>query len=54
MVAYLASPAGDYVSGAVFTVDGGRDNWTGQWPPAAAADADGNPLAEARSRTNDR
>ena len=48
LIAYLASPAGDFVSGAVFSVDGGRDNWVGPWPPAAAADAQGAPLAEAR------
>ena len=33
-VAYLASPAGDFFSGAVLTMDGGRDNWFGAWPPA--------------------
>lgn len=48
LVAYLASPAGDFVSGAVLTVDGARDNWIGRWPPAASADAEGRPLAEAR------
>ena len=48
LIAYLASPAGDFVSGAVFSVDGGRDNWLGPWPPALAADAEGAPLAEAR------
>lgn len=48
LVAYLASPAGDFVSGAVLTVDGARDNWNGAWPPTASADADGHPLAEAR------
>ena len=48
LVAYLASPAGDFVSGAVLTVDGARDNWFGAWPPAAASDADGKPLAEQR------
>jgi citronellol/citronellal dehydrogenase len=47
-VAYLASPAGDFVSGAVVTIDGARDNWYGQWPPVAAADETGRPLAEAR------
>ncbi len=31
-VAYLASPAGDYVSGTVLTIDGARDNWLGAWP----------------------
>jgi citronellol/citronellal dehydrogenase len=48
LVAYLASPAGDFISGAVLTVDGARDNWFGGWPPPAAADAGGRPLAERR------
>jgi citronellol/citronellal dehydrogenase len=34
LVSYLASRAGDYMSGAVLTLDGGRDNWLGSWPPA--------------------
>lgn len=33
LVAYLASPAGDFFSGCVITVDGARDNWFGIWPP---------------------
>ena len=33
LVAYLASPAGDFFSGCVVTVDGARDNWFGSWPP---------------------
>jgi NAD(P)-dependent dehydrogenase (short-subunit alcohol dehydrogenase family) len=48
LVAYLASPAGDFISGAALTVDGARDNWLGAWPLAPAADADGRPLAELR------
>jgi citronellol/citronellal dehydrogenase len=48
MVAYLASSAGDFVSGAVLTLDGARDNWFGAWPPAGAADDTGEPLAEQR------
>jgi citronellol/citronellal dehydrogenase len=48
MIAHLASPAGDFISGAVVTIDGGRDNWLGAWPPATAADEEGRPLAEAR------
>ncbi|HEX2467730.1 MAG TPA: SDR family oxidoreductase [Solirubrobacterales bacterium] len=48
MIAYLASPAGDFVSGAVLTLDGARDNWFGAWPPEGAADAGGEPLAEER------
>jgi citronellol/citronellal dehydrogenase len=47
-VAYLASPAGDYFSGAVLTIDGGRDNWFGAWPPARLTDEAGKPLAEER------
>jgi citronellol/citronellal dehydrogenase len=48
LVAYLASPAGDFTSGTVLTVDGGRDNWEGLWPTGATADEAGNALAEAR------
>ena len=51
LVAYLASSAGDFVSGAVLTVDGARDNWLGPWPPTAIVDEDGRPLAEARGAT---
>ncbi len=35
LVAYLASPAGDFHSGSVITMDGARDNWFGPWPPGA-------------------
>jgi citronellol/citronellal dehydrogenase len=48
LVAFLASPAGDFFSGAVLTIDGARDNWFGSWPPAGASDAEGSPLAEER------
>jgi citronellol/citronellal dehydrogenase len=48
MVAHLASPAGDFISGTVLTVDGARDDWAGRWPTAAETGADGRPLAEAR------
>src|SRR5437588_1832651 len=48
LVAYLASPAGDYYSGAIFTLDGARDNWFGPWPPPPLADEAGKPLAEER------
>jgi citronellol/citronellal dehydrogenase len=47
-VAYLASPAGDYYSGAVLTMDGARDNWVGPWPPVLISDESGKPLAEQR------
>ena len=48
LVAYLASPAGDYYSGCVFTIDGARDNWFGPWPPPGLVDEGGKPLAEER------
>jgi citronellol/citronellal dehydrogenase len=48
LIAFLASPAGDFFSGAVLTIDGARDNWFGPWPPAGAADAEGAPLSEER------
>jgi citronellol/citronellal dehydrogenase len=47
LVAYLASPAGDFVSGTTITIDGARDNWAGPWPPDAIAD-EGKPVAEER------
>jgi NAD(P)-dependent dehydrogenase (short-subunit alcohol dehydrogenase family) len=33
LIAFLASPAGDFISGTVLTLDGARDNWFGGWPP---------------------
>ena len=45
MVAYLASPAGGFASGAVITIDGARDNWFGPWPPESLG---GEPPAEER------
>jgi len=47
LVAYLASPAGDFFSGTVITLDGARDNWFGSWPPATYG-GDGEPPAEER------
>jgi citronellol/citronellal dehydrogenase len=48
LVAYLASPAGDFLSGCVMTIDGARDNWFGPWPPPAVTGESGEPLAEER------
>jgi NAD(P)-dependent dehydrogenase (short-subunit alcohol dehydrogenase family) len=48
LIAFLASPAGDFFSGAILTIDGARDNWFGSWPPSGAADAEGAPLSEER------
>ena len=50
LVAYLASPAGDYFSGAILTIDGARDNWFGPWPPGGMTGESGEPLAEERNR----
>ena len=54
LVAYLASPAGDYYSGDVITIDGARDNWFGPWPPPGMVDDSGKPLAEERRPPTDR
>ncbi|MDP9189134.1 MAG: SDR family oxidoreductase [Actinomycetota bacterium] len=49
LIAYLASPAGDFFSGTTITIDGARDNWFGSWPPGEAASGEGGePLAEER------
>jgi NAD(P)-dependent dehydrogenase (short-subunit alcohol dehydrogenase family) len=48
LVAYLASPAGDFFSGTTITIDGARDNWAGPWPPEAIATESGDPVAEER------
>ena len=48
LVAYLASPVADFMTGAVVALDGARDNWVGAWPPAWGADESGKPLAEQR------
>jgi citronellol/citronellal dehydrogenase len=50
LVAYLATPAGDYFSGAVLTLDGARDNWFGSWPPGGLADESGRPVERRRPR----
>jgi citronellol/citronellal dehydrogenase len=48
LVAYLASPAGDFFSGTTITIDGARDNWAGPWPPQAITTESGDPVAEER------
>lgn len=48
LVAFLASPGGDYHSGSVITVDGARDDWLGPWPPRGLVDEGGKPLREER------
>ncbi len=48
LLAYLASPAGDFYSGTTITIDGARDNWAGPWPPEAVATESGSLPAEER------
>jgi citronellol/citronellal dehydrogenase len=48
LMAFLASDAGNFHSGSVITLDGGRDNWFGPWPPAGIAGDGGDPPAEER------
>ena len=52
-VAFLASPGGDYFSGAVLTMDGARDNGFGPWPPGGLTDEGGKPLSEQRHPKDD-
>lgn len=52
LVAYLASPAGDFFSGTTITLDGARDDWAGPWPPEAIAGEGGAPVAEERRPTD--
>jgi citronellol/citronellal dehydrogenase len=49
LIAYLASPAGDFFSGTTITMDGARDNWFGSWPPGVYGST-GEPPAEERNR----
>jgi citronellol/citronellal dehydrogenase len=48
LLAYLASPAGDFYSGTTITLDGARDNWAGPWPPESVATESGSLPAEER------
>jgi NAD(P)-dependent dehydrogenase (short-subunit alcohol dehydrogenase family) len=52
LIAFIASPGGDFLSGCVITVDGARDNWFGAWPPGGSSDEAGEPLAEERRPKN--
>jgi citronellol/citronellal dehydrogenase len=48
LIAMLASPLGRRFSGSVLTLDGGRDNWYGAWPPTTLTDDTGDVPTEAR------
>jgi citronellol/citronellal dehydrogenase len=48
LVTMLASPLGRAFNGSTVTLDGGRDNWFGAWPPPGLADEGGEVPVEAR------
>jgi citronellol/citronellal dehydrogenase len=48
LVALLASPLGRTLSGSTVTLDGGRDNWFGPWPPVGLLDESGEVPVEER------
>lgn len=50
LVAFLASPAGDFFSGCVITLDGARDNWFGAWPPGVYGESGELPAEERRPK----
>ena len=50
LVAYLASPAGDFYSGTTITMDGARDNWFGSWPPRTYGGEEGSGTVPAEER----
>jgi citronellol/citronellal dehydrogenase len=52
LITYLASPAGDFISGTTITIDGARDNWFGAWPPTLGQTSN-EPLAEERRPQGD-
>ena len=50
LIALLATPLGQALSGSVVTLDGSLDNWSGPWPPAGLT-RDGEVPTEARRPT---
>ena len=50
LVALACSPLGRHLSGAVLTLDGGRDNWFGPWPPVSLVAETGEVPTEERRR----
>lgn len=50
LVALLCSPLGRALNGSTITLDGGRDNWFGPWPPPGLTGETGEvPVEERRS-----
>jgi citronellol/citronellal dehydrogenase len=50
LVALLASPAGQALSGSVVTLDGALDNWFGSWPPESLSPDGSVPTEERQPR----
>jgi citronellol/citronellal dehydrogenase len=48
LVALLSSPVGRAFNGSTVTLDGGRDNWFGPWPPPGLVDESGEVPVEER------
>ena len=48
LLAYLCSPAAEFISGTTLTIDGARDDHFGPWPPTMFGSRDGEPVAEER------
>jgi citronellol/citronellal dehydrogenase len=48
LMALLASPLGQSLSGSTITLDGALDNWTGPWPPQELTRDGGVPTEERR------
>ena len=48
LVALLCSPLGAALNGSTITLDGGRDNWFGPWPPPGLVDERGDVPVEER------
>ena len=48
LVALCCTPLGAGLSGSVVTLDGGRDNWFGPWPPVGLTSETGDVPTEAR------
>jgi citronellol/citronellal dehydrogenase len=51
LIALLASPIRHALNGSTVTLDGGRDNWFGPWPPPGLRDDHGQVPTEARRPT---